>query len=112
MLFFYPLDFTFVCPTGARPLEKHAFLTRTAFTLLQSACSVRSALACTDCVVPLRSFAEITAFSDRMKEFSALNTEVSCCRRRVVSCVLLRAASPTSARRDSACSSAATAAEP
>lgn len=62
ILFFYPLDFTFVCPTGA-------------LTIL---CSVKETihfcLSFLKCIHA--NFAEITAFSDRHEEFEKINTEI------------------------------------
>jgi alkyl hydroperoxide reductase subunit AhpC len=54
VLFFYPLDFTFVCPTGNN--TKH---------LIQL----------TICVISL----EIISFSDRFEEFRQINCEVLAC---------------------------------
>lgn len=64
ILFFYPLDFTFVCPTGK-------FKT--------SLCSQISYLWTgnyLELFLPIIHYAEITAFSDRYEEFNKLNTEV------------------------------------
>ncbi|KAE8786044.1 2-Cys peroxiredoxin BAS1, chloroplastic [Hordeum vulgare] len=62
ILFFYPLDFTFVCPTGA-------------LTIL---CSVKETIHfCLSILKCLHAnFAEITAFSDRHEEFEKINTEI------------------------------------
>lgn len=80
MLFFYPLDFTFVCPTGARlrrlpqPTRLHGESTHAREPPRYHAASHSG------CPTPLsrpyRRCAEITAFSDRYAEFKALNTEV------------------------------------
>jgi len=59
ILFFYPLDFTFVCPTG----ECHA-----EFEMIKV--SVLSLLLTSIFLI------EITAFSDRYEEFEKLNTEI------------------------------------
>lgn len=65
ILFFYPLDFTFVCPTGLSLLQtiiNWHFKFYWHLNIL--------------IVPPTFFFAEITAFSDRYEEFKALNTEV------------------------------------
>lgn len=63
VLFFYPLDFTFVCPTGILCLPSSLWT-----EFVNSRCSY------TDHVVSVCT--EITAFSDRHGEFEKLNTEV------------------------------------
>lgn len=67
ILFFYPLDFTFVCPTGkskTEPCDQIGYLI--------------NKLVIASCHIPiiLISVAEITAFSDRYEEFQKVNTEV------------------------------------
>jgi peroxiredoxin (alkyl hydroperoxide reductase subunit C) len=63
VLFFYPLDFTFVCPTGE---ITHHFIR---YALLRSMISCNS-------IFHAMHVAEITAFSDQYAEFEKLNTEV------------------------------------
>lgn len=60
ILFFYPLDFTFVCPTGE---DKTLALVSRRFI-------------CSGLMNEHMMLAEITAFSDRYEEFEKLNTEV------------------------------------
>lgn len=67
ILFFYPLDFTFVCPTG----EFETFGASSIGCQIASERWFDEALI-NACLI----FAEITAFSGRYEEFEKLNTEI------------------------------------
>lgn len=72
VLFFYPLDFTFVCPTGKLTLRTIKLIVYSTmyFKIYNSRiCIYPPCLPVVFCV-------EITAFSDRHAEFEKLNTEI------------------------------------
>ena len=81
VLFFYPLDFTFVCPTGASPARGSSVY----HSCWQPARCGSLTVACLLWIVDCRLLvfqhatlvtAEITAFSDKHGEFAKINTEV------------------------------------
>lgn len=76
ILFFYPLDFTFVCPTGQFKTYSHIHYCQN----LKTATLYISCELITYFILFLLFFnffmTEITAFSDRYEEFQKLNTEV------------------------------------
>ena len=80
ILFFYPLDFTFVCPTGQFDVWKCQLKFDSCGHWISSFCFFffsHSHGGCWIYFIPfLNHFAEITAFSDRYEEFEKLNTEI------------------------------------
>ena len=70
ILFFYPLDFTFVCPTGL-------FWYSIIICICKLKCGWNWVLLIIVVLYPMLILcAEITAFSDRYSEFEKINTEV------------------------------------
>ena len=65
VLFFYPLDFTFVCPTGMMTCS-----------LIKMHLKYQSVSHNSKLYFHIMHLTEITAFSDRYAEFEELNTEV------------------------------------